>query len=270
MYNIFIVPSGHNVMIEILRRRGLLREQMHQVSETRGEWMLAYDYEELVMYRLLVLYTFMQEDGVWNYVDVQTGVSPPILPLYALDLVHARFTSLIGAYELGFYSGWQDCKVALRNDRNYEQQHQVVEDWIGTDVAKRTLQLVFCGDFGTAGIPRLLLDVCYHPDMMPWHANPSAVITFLTVDGDIWMTKTLTSEELLLPSTLATLAVHEDIPLLGTLRVKHLIQTTNGAVLHREAYVDLQRGHACVRLRNGRAHCQFLVDCTMDGNVVCY
>ena len=139
----------------------------------------------------------------------------------------------------------------------------MVEDWIGTDVAKRTLQSVFCGDFGTAGIPRLLLDICYHPAMLPYHSNPSSVITFMTVDGDIWMTKTLTSAELLMPSTLATFAIHADVPLLGALRVMHLIQNTNGDVLHREACVDLQRGHACVRSSNSRMHRQFLVDCTI-------
>ena len=240
-------------MLEVLRRRGLLREQMHQVSETRREWMPMYDFEVLVMYRVLVLYTFMQEDGVLNYVDVQTGAAPPLLAPYACALVHARFAP----HQLWFYSGWQDCKVALRDDRDYAQQAQVVESWLGLDVARHRLQSMFRCDFGVAGLPRLLLDVCYHPDMLLWHEDPSSVyqITFTNRTHTIWNTRRLTYDEMLTPQLLADVPANP--PLLATLHIRHLAPNQT---VYREAVVDLQRGHACIRGHQGRLLRQFTVE----------
>ena len=246
-------------MIELLRRRGLLREQMYQVSESRSTWLPTYDFDILVMYRILSLYAFMQEYGALNYINIHTGVAPYVLPQRALDLVRTRFTALLGTQELGFYSKWQDCKVDLRHDRDYAQQYRVVEAWIGLRTAKRLLRSVFGCEFGVVGVPRLLLDVCYHPSMALWREDIASTfrVEFLTDQVQhARITTTVTHDAMLTPNTF----VHRARLVLGRGKLLSLRVTHRGDKVYRDIRVDVKNGHAHVLSPTG--HQVFSVDCT--------
>jgi hypothetical protein len=137
-------PIDVRSVLEVLNKRGLLHTQMLSVSTHQHLWNMSttpYLYEILVIYRTIVIYAFMQFYGIWNTVDVYTGASPYHLPLYLVDEIVNRYTTWT-------FDEWQSVIRSLEDDREYQNQTEYIQRYIGVENVAQYMSPYLDSDIG--------------------------------------------------------------------------------------------------------------------------